>query len=279
MPSQKSHRSLKIVVKFQSEALHGGCCVSPSYRNRCFHTEQPGCLMGCFKGHCFSVIRGGSPEIHHAGPASTMQELRCSGATDSPLSDQLELQNCGFSFDLRTKETGFFIIGTFLESLIIGIYMSNSPTFPNWKLPESISKWTLDGLLTDKQEKIRWEVCLQGQARFSAKLFNRLLPSTTYRRIGGQTFSHALVQEPTRWDLREEWSIKNKHKNIEIQLFGCFCLCRWLKSSATSTKDLFSYCRKVRVNPLTCTLRYFLIKIFFFKVSIFIFVSLFWNNG
>lgn len=112
MSSQKSHRSLKIVVKFQSEALHGGCCVSPSYRNRCFHTEQPGCLMGCFKGHCFSVIRGGSPEIHHAGPASTMQELRCPGATDSPLSDQLELQNCGFSFDLRTKETGFFIIGT-----------------------------------------------------------------------------------------------------------------------------------------------------------------------
>lgn len=112
---------LKIVVKFQSEALHGGWCVSLSYRNRCFHTEQPGCLMGCFKGHCFSVIRGGSPDIHHAGPASTMQEPRCSGATDSPLSDQLELQNCGFSFDLRTKETGFFFYWDNLESLIIGI--------------------------------------------------------------------------------------------------------------------------------------------------------------
>lgn len=88
--------------------------------------------------------------------------------------------------------------------------MSNSPTFPNWKLPESISKWTLDGLLTDKQEKIRWELCLQGRARFSAKLFNRLLASTTARRIGGQTLPRALVQEPTRWDLREELSIKNK---------------------------------------------------------------------
>lgn len=109
--SQKSPRSFEIVVEFESEAPRGGCCVSLSCRNRCLHTEEPGRLMGCFKGHCCSVIRGGSPEIHQAGPASTMQEPQRSAQVQVTL----HWVTRGFSFDLTTKVTGFFFfffIGT-----------------------------------------------------------------------------------------------------------------------------------------------------------------------
>lgn len=111
--SQKSHRSFKIVVKFESEALRGGCCVSLSYRSRCLHTEEPGCLMGCSKGHCRSVIRGGSPEIHQAGPAGTVQEPQRSAQVQVTL----HWVTSGFSFDLTTKVTGwFFLLQQFKKS-------------------------------------------------------------------------------------------------------------------------------------------------------------------
>lgn len=52
-------------------------CVPLSYSNRCLHPEHPGCLMGCFKGHCYSVIRGSPPELQHTVPVSKMQDLGC----------------------------------------------------------------------------------------------------------------------------------------------------------------------------------------------------------
>ncbi len=35
-----------------------------------FYQEHPGCLKGCFKGHCCSVIRSSSPELYNTVPVS-----------------------------------------------------------------------------------------------------------------------------------------------------------------------------------------------------------------
>lgn len=48
-------------------------CVALSYSNRCFTKNTQGAWWDVFKGHCYSVIKGSSPELHHTVPVSKYQ--------------------------------------------------------------------------------------------------------------------------------------------------------------------------------------------------------------
>lgn len=134
----------KIVVRFStggraSRRVTDG--VTPSYGNRCFHTEHPGCPVGSLERSLLFRNKRRSPRDpprwtcqRHNGGAKVSRcgsVLLYNNTEEKPFRGQ----HCVFSLELTTKET-VFLLGPFRKSIKWTSKRLNSPTFPNWKLPQ-----------------------------------------------------------------------------------------------------------------------------------------------